>query len=188
MALLNCPECSQNVSSEADICPHCGYPLKKLKLVSNNDNNCTSGQLYVLVPRRPYSIAPSVIFVVFGLLTSLIIVGIVLIVLGISSIVELNQNNKNPLNCAYYDSSKDEVILVSYNGLIYKVKPSDIIDNSHPAGDADMYVKIKKDGIEQRINCGVCLIQESVKFKEQYTQMKNGTFDPSSLPVSKDIL
>jgi hypothetical protein len=28
MALLPCPECAQNVSTEALACPHCGYPIK----------------------------------------------------------------------------------------------------------------------------------------------------------------
>ena len=27
MALINCPECNQSVSTEAKVCPHCGYPL-----------------------------------------------------------------------------------------------------------------------------------------------------------------
>lgn len=29
MALINCPECSKDVSDKADACIHCGYPLKK---------------------------------------------------------------------------------------------------------------------------------------------------------------
>jgi uncharacterized membrane protein YvbJ len=28
MALLNCPECSKQVSDQAAACPSCGYPLK----------------------------------------------------------------------------------------------------------------------------------------------------------------
>ena len=29
MALVNCPECNQEVSSEAMNCPKCGFPLHK---------------------------------------------------------------------------------------------------------------------------------------------------------------
>lgn len=29
MALINCPECGLQVSTNAEICPHCGNPLKK---------------------------------------------------------------------------------------------------------------------------------------------------------------
>ena len=28
MSIVNCPECSQQVSDKAAFCPHCGYPLK----------------------------------------------------------------------------------------------------------------------------------------------------------------
>ncbi|WP_313295197.1 zinc ribbon domain-containing protein [Diaphorobacter sp.] len=28
MALMKCPECGQNVSTQARTCPACGYPLK----------------------------------------------------------------------------------------------------------------------------------------------------------------
>ena len=31
MALIKCPECGQDVSTYAEICPHCGYPLQKSK-------------------------------------------------------------------------------------------------------------------------------------------------------------
>ena len=30
MPLIQCPECKEEVSSEAITCPHCGYPIKKL--------------------------------------------------------------------------------------------------------------------------------------------------------------
>lgn len=29
MALIQCPECNNSVSSSAESCPHCGYPIKK---------------------------------------------------------------------------------------------------------------------------------------------------------------
>ncbi|MBJ8417841.1 zinc ribbon domain-containing protein [Acinetobacter calcoaceticus] len=28
MALISCPECSSQVSTQANSCPHCGYPLQ----------------------------------------------------------------------------------------------------------------------------------------------------------------
>ena len=31
MVLIKCPECGQDVSTYAEICPHCGYPLQKSK-------------------------------------------------------------------------------------------------------------------------------------------------------------
>ena len=29
MALIKCPECGKEISSEADACIHCGFPIKK---------------------------------------------------------------------------------------------------------------------------------------------------------------
>lgn len=31
MALIKCPECNGQVSDKADVCIHCGYPLKEIK-------------------------------------------------------------------------------------------------------------------------------------------------------------
>lgn len=32
MALQKCPECNHNVSTEAESCPHCGYPIRAKKI------------------------------------------------------------------------------------------------------------------------------------------------------------
>ena len=29
--LENCPECSSQISSRAELCPKCGYPIKKIE-------------------------------------------------------------------------------------------------------------------------------------------------------------
>lgn len=31
MALVKCPECGENISMSASVCPHCGFPVKKAK-------------------------------------------------------------------------------------------------------------------------------------------------------------
>ena len=30
MALISCPECGKEISEQADNCPHCAYPIKKI--------------------------------------------------------------------------------------------------------------------------------------------------------------
>ena len=40
MSMVKCPECDGNVSTLADVCPHCGYPLQKKE---------TTSEEYVLV-------------------------------------------------------------------------------------------------------------------------------------------
>ena len=31
MSLIKCPECGKEVSDSANVCPNCGYPVKKMK-------------------------------------------------------------------------------------------------------------------------------------------------------------
>ena len=41
MALIKCPECGKEVSTAADSCPHCGYPIKSNKQVEEKPvGNC----------------------------------------------------------------------------------------------------------------------------------------------------
>lgn len=48
MALLKCPECGREVSSEADHCPNCGYPVIKMKdLASKSDSGSGDGESVV---------------------------------------------------------------------------------------------------------------------------------------------
>lgn len=35
MAILQCPECGEKVSDQADVCKYCGYPVKEKKIVSS---------------------------------------------------------------------------------------------------------------------------------------------------------
>ena len=40
MALINCPECSGNLSDQASVCPHCGYPVR----IARESSGSESGQ------------------------------------------------------------------------------------------------------------------------------------------------
>lgn len=35
MSLIICPECKKQVSEYADICPNCGYPIKKYNMIKD---------------------------------------------------------------------------------------------------------------------------------------------------------
>lgn len=39
MALITCPECGRQVSSHADVCPQCGYPINKKQQNAAPENN-----------------------------------------------------------------------------------------------------------------------------------------------------
>ena len=39
MALINCPECGKDVSTEAKVCPNCGKPLAEEQSTSQEQNS-----------------------------------------------------------------------------------------------------------------------------------------------------
>ena len=43
--LIKCPECGKDVSDKADVCIHCGFPLKRELIEINTENNicCING-------------------------------------------------------------------------------------------------------------------------------------------------
>jgi uncharacterized membrane protein YdbT with pleckstrin-like domain len=55
MALINCPECGKQVSTEARACPSCGYPIaeKSAQVVSAAGGAATADQTQVLAEIRP---------------------------------------------------------------------------------------------------------------------------------------
>lgn len=56
MALIKCPECGREVSSEAPTCPHCGYQLKKTTYSSSSVSHyqSRSSRLYEKEHDRKY--------------------------------------------------------------------------------------------------------------------------------------
>ena len=50
MALIKCPECCKNVSSQAESCPNCGYPLSGQNVW--NDNFSKSSHMRMKLERR----------------------------------------------------------------------------------------------------------------------------------------
>ncbi len=53
MALIKCPECGQEVSDQAPVCVHCGYPLKQSPTVNGNNGNISQINPNPSAPRCP---------------------------------------------------------------------------------------------------------------------------------------
>lgn len=43
MALIQCPDCSRDVSSSAQACPHCGHPVAKPSVADKEFHGRTEG-------------------------------------------------------------------------------------------------------------------------------------------------
>ena len=57
MALIKCPECGNNVSDMAEMCPHCGHPIaaeKKAKKKKTNTNLLISIVSFMLIAVGPF--------------------------------------------------------------------------------------------------------------------------------------
>ncbi len=46
MSLIKCPECGREISSFADFCPHCGFPMKKTEEKPKKEENRNLVSLY----------------------------------------------------------------------------------------------------------------------------------------------
>lgn len=40
MAIIKCPECEHQISSKAEFCPNCGYPIIKRKIIVKQNQGC----------------------------------------------------------------------------------------------------------------------------------------------------
>lgn len=56
MALIKCPECKkEDVSSYADVCPNCGFPIKDYNIKTKSEDNLKSNTTFYL---NNYELAP----------------------------------------------------------------------------------------------------------------------------------
>ncbi len=123
MALINCPECNNNVSDKAEICPHCGIKLHQHNKFVNFTNDVkekgeliiSTKSLYDLVYLKdtlPGIIGILVIGVIVAVFLSLI-VGVLLSVIG-TLIYGTTVSSKNMrFKMSYIEAYKNVVLGVS---------------------------------------------------------------------------
>lgn len=52
MPLINCPECSHQISDRAQCCPNCGYPLTEISNLNISETNNSEEQNYCVIFNR----------------------------------------------------------------------------------------------------------------------------------------
>jgi len=80
MALINCPECKNQISDSAKKCPHCGYSIKSENTrteLGNVETNTAAGVIYIFI---------GIVAIIAGLFMLVIIIGIFAIIGGIALI------------------------------------------------------------------------------------------------------
>lgn len=73
MALFSCPECGQQVSDQADACPHCGNPIKSVHEVADLSQETISAKGN---RKRLITVAGSLIVIVVCIIVGIFINGI----------------------------------------------------------------------------------------------------------------
>lgn len=59
MALITCPECGEEISSFAEVCVHCGFPMNKYKYLEKQAiDNCVADEV---IQVDKFNIDPSII-------------------------------------------------------------------------------------------------------------------------------
>ena len=76
MALYSCPECGKQVSSQANKCPHCGYPMQSVEEMQND-------KIYTNQPVENSQDIPSIGLNILSFLIP--IVGLILFCVNISA-------------------------------------------------------------------------------------------------------
>lgn len=56
MALIKCPECGKEISDKANVCIHCGYPIKNKTYINNKEYDFNDELLLILSGEKPKAI------------------------------------------------------------------------------------------------------------------------------------
>ena len=184
MALIKCPECNKDISSEALTCPYCGYPIK-LKVKEEKKESFT-----VAFRSGPGSILGAVIVIaIFSLIfmaggTTLLITanrdggmifgGSFLLIIGvlffITTIVYIdyfvnNAKNMNR-NCIEYNAEKDRLVLCTVFGKIIEIDPKyyiDVKDNFFTDNMLLFYYRDPITGRNKKEKLGYCSNRNQIR-------------------------
>ena len=83
MALMNCPECNKEISTEAVVCPNCGYVISKIETQTNEPKPNKKNSVISIV-----GMCISIISFVFIINPLPSIIGSLLSVIGLFSIIK----------------------------------------------------------------------------------------------------
>ena len=179
MALVKCPECGKEISSEADVCIHCGFPIKKKQ--KREDQKVESG---VIAYRGRAAYLPLYIISVtlssIGLICAIILFTIKnvwwsgffllgfslpLFIISIYAFVRIGMNKNNPSDCIVYDAEKDKLILSTLKGERIEINPKDYVTVRYGFSTDllfHLYYRLPNKKI-RKVNLGYCENRDSVR-------------------------
>ena len=166
MALIKCPECGKEISDTADTCIHCGYHIEH--------SVATKADTYVLANRTKSSDdnqIVAIVLIIIGAITVPAVVGIILLVFGISMLSKKGDSNVAH-ECAYYRQEDNTIMLYSSSDELRLLKPDNILS----VRNENDQLLVVITGESQPFKCGKCSKAETDKFNQYLEQIKTGVF------------
>lgn len=192
MALIKCPECGRDVSTAADACPHCGYPIAKMRIKETknelhaetieekqNDKiviakrgdsgSALSISAICLVIGLGLIIAFSVLMFTVPSARSAFIAGIILgclaIVLPCIDIVRFVKNWKNPNHCVLFDSKSKKFHLFTINGKEIIIDAADYVEVKDNFATSNLLYFTYRDSNNglKKVNLGYCANRNQIR-------------------------
>ena len=189
MALIECPECKQQVSSEAKSCPHCGYPLKQ-KVIEEKPKDDEKRKSFTVGYRcGPGGIIAAVIIIlIFGLFAiggaivcfihsastnGLTFLGFVVLALGVSFVVLsfvyisyfIGNSSNMDKNCIEYDAEKDKLVLCTVYGEIIEIEVEDYISlkDNFFTDNMLLFTYRTTNGTARKVKLGYCSNRDDLR-------------------------
>ena len=144
MAIIKCPECGKDVSDQAEVCVHCGYPLAKGKPVSDDPADAPAAPAEEKKEKPAGGRKKGLILAVAGVLLVAAVIAVVLLVTGEKPLqVTMGQsitlghypqtaagNDQTPIEWIVLDVRDGKALVISKYGLDAKPYNTEWVDTT----------------------------------------------------------
>ena len=185
MALIKCPECGKEISSESEKCVYCGFPIKpkselKSFVVGKRGESHSMMVLVIFCLIIGILIATGAVFCFIGSVSevdpgaqaALKIMGFfvgslaaLFLVLGIITLSRILSNRANSHDCIVYDAENNKLVLSTINGKKIIISPDQYIslkDNFFTDNLLYFTYRLKNGGLK-KVNLGYCANRDDLR-------------------------
>ena len=188
MALIKCPECGKEISSEAKACPYCGYPINKEEIQKPSIKS-KKESFTVAYRGGPGAIVAAVVavyilfFIFLGLTIAMmllsaveeffIVIGLMMLIFDLIFLITaivytgymVNNKKLKYKNCIEYDGEKDKLVLCTLYGEIIEIDVKDYIELKDNFFTDNMLLFTYRDvnGQAKKVKLGYCANRDDIR-------------------------
>lgn len=173
MALMKCPECKNNISDQAEICPKCGYELKNENNVKTHHKKIPNKFNYIII--------------------------VIIVLVGAYFMFGQNKTNNNDGTVGPEAGSKDNPTTTPSTNNGYSIYTSPYLgisfeypNNYKVATDDDGFIYVGQNTIDNKVAIPYVIIGRYDNFNDQVTFLNNFTNymkkEYSDLAISIDLV